>query len=219
MYINDTIYKSSKFLILDKIEFLYSKPVIIPNEYSQISEIGFPEPLLIESIEFIYSDKVNVPGMLDAYELKEELKLNDDENDKLLQLLVNLKIIEVMELKYDSFYLVKIWDNDKGIKENLKKLIITLDKQYDGLLILRENILDLQKSSQPFYEDDSESGFIERLREEDSGLADIWSDFGDKTAKSMYQQKRDLESLGLDTSHVDEMIKKYGLKNKKSFDN
>ena len=61
-------------------------------------------------------------------------------------------------------------------------------------------------------EDEAESGFIERLREKDSGLADIWSDYGDKTAKSMYQQKRDLESMGLDTSHIDEIIKKYGFK-------
>ena len=201
------------------IEFLYSNPVIIPNEYSEIGEIGFPEPLLIESIEFIYSNNVKVPGMLDAYELKEEFKLDDDETDKLIQLLVNLKIIDLMDLKYDSFYLVKLWDNDKGMKENLNKLISILDKQYDGLLKLREKILGLQKSTQPFYEDEAESGFIERLREKDSGLADIWSDYGDKTAKSMYGQKEMLQRYGMDTSHIDEIIKKYGLKNKKSFDN
>jgi hypothetical protein len=44
-------------------------------------------------------------------------------------------------------------------------------------------------------------------------LADKWSDYDDKLSKSMQQQKRDLQSLGLDTSKVDAMIKKYGLKN------
>ena len=85
--------------------------------------------------------------------------------------------------------------------------------------MILKNILGLQKSTQPFYEDEAESGFIERLREEDSGLADTWSDYGDKLAKSMYGQKEMLQKNGMDTSKVDEMIKKYGLKNKKSFDN
>ena len=58
----------------------------------------------------------------------------------------------------------------------------------------------------------NESEWLGRLRKANSKLADIWVDYDDKLSKSMWQQKRSLEKLGLDASHVDAMIKKYGLK-------
>jgi hypothetical protein len=57
-----------------------------------------------------------------------------------------------------------------------------------------------------------EGEWLQSLRKADSKLADLWTNYDDALSKSMWQQKRDLEKLGIDASHVDAMIKKYGLK-------
>lgn len=57
-----------------------------------------------------------------------------------------------------------------------------------------------------------EGEWLQSLRKADTKLADIWVNYDKSLSKSMFQQKRDLESLGIDASHVDTIIKKYGLK-------
>ena len=81
------------------------------------------------------------------------------------------------------------------------------------ILVKEAGILDFFKSFFQAKADGRESQWLQRLRKADPDLADKWSDYDDKLSQSMQQQKRDLQSLGLDTSKVDAMIKKYGLKN------
>jgi hypothetical protein len=81
------------------------------------------------------------------------------------------------------------------------------------ILVKEAGLVDFFKSFFQAKADGRESQWLQRLRKADSGLADVWSDFDDKVSKSMYQQKRDLQSMGLDTSHIDKIIKQYGLKN------
>lgn len=81
------------------------------------------------------------------------------------------------------------------------------------ILVKESGVLDFFKSFFQAKADGRESQWIQRLRKADPDLADKWSDYDDKLSKSMQQQKRDLQSLGLDTTKVDAMIKKYGLKN------
>lgn len=80
-------------------------------------------------------------------------------------------------------------------------------------LVRESGLLDFFQSFFQAKAKGKESEWLQRLRKADSGLADVWSDFDDKVSKSMYQQKRDLQSLGLDSNHIDTIIKKYGLKN------
>jgi len=51
------------------------------------------------------------------------------------------------------------------------------------------------------------------LRKADPNLADVWKDYDDKLSANMRLQQQTLKKYGLDTSKVDSMIKKYGLKN------
>ena len=81
------------------------------------------------------------------------------------------------------------------------------------ILVKEVGLVDFFKSFFQAKADGRESQWLQKLRKADPDLADIWSDYDDKLSKSMQQQKRDLQSLGLDTSHIDAMIKKYGLKN------
>ena len=81
------------------------------------------------------------------------------------------------------------------------------------ILVRESGLMDFFKSFFQAKVDGRESQWLQRLRKADPDLADVWSDFDDKVSKSMYQQKRDLQSMGLDTSHIDKIIKQYGLKN------
>jgi hypothetical protein len=81
------------------------------------------------------------------------------------------------------------------------------------ILVREAGLIDFFKSFFNAKANGRESEWLQRLRKADPDLADTWSDFDDSVSKSMYQQKRDLQSLGLDTSHIDKIIKKYGLKN------
>lgn len=81
------------------------------------------------------------------------------------------------------------------------------------ILVKESGLMDFFKSFFQAKVDGRESQWLQRLRKADPDLADVWSDFDDKVSKSMYQQKRDLQSMGLDTSHIDKIIKQYGLKN------
>lgn len=81
------------------------------------------------------------------------------------------------------------------------------------ILVKESGVMDFFKSFFQAKADGRESQWLQKLRKADPDLADVWSDYDDKLAKSMQQQKRDLQSLGMDTSHIDAVIKKYGLKN------
>jgi hypothetical protein len=81
------------------------------------------------------------------------------------------------------------------------------------ILVKESGVLNFFKSFFQAKADGRESQWLQRLRKADPDLADKWSDYDDKLSQSMQQQKRDLQSLGLDTTKVDAMIKKYGLKN------
>lgn len=81
------------------------------------------------------------------------------------------------------------------------------------ILVKESGVLNFFKSFFQAKADGRESQWLQRLRKADPDLADKWSDYDDKLSQSMQQQKRDLQSMGLDTTKVDAMIKKYGLKN------
>jgi hypothetical protein len=80
------------------------------------------------------------------------------------------------------------------------------------ILVKEAGIVDFFKSFFKAKAQGNESAWLERLRKADSKLADVWVDYDDKVSKSMWQQKRSLEKLGLDSSKIDAIIKKYGLK-------
>lgn len=81
------------------------------------------------------------------------------------------------------------------------------------ILVKESGLLDFFKSFFQAKASGNESEWLKRLRKADPDLADVWSDYDDKLSKSMQQQKVMLQKYGLDTSKVDGMIKKYGLKN------
>ena len=81
------------------------------------------------------------------------------------------------------------------------------------ILVRESGLMDFFKSFFQAKVDGRESQWLQRLRKADSGLADVWSDFDDKVSQSMSSQKKRLQARGLDSSHIDKIIKKYGLKN------
>jgi hypothetical protein len=80
------------------------------------------------------------------------------------------------------------------------------------ILVKEAGIIDFFKSFFSAKSKGTESDWLKRLRKANPKLADVWTSYDDKLSKSMWQQKRDLEALGLDASHVDAYIKKYGIK-------
>jgi hypothetical protein len=82
------------------------------------------------------------------------------------------------------------------------------------ILVREAGLIDFFKSFFQAKGDGKESQWLQRLRKADPDLADTWSDFDDKVSKTMYNQKARLQSMGLDSSHLDKIIKQYGLKNR-----
>ena len=82
------------------------------------------------------------------------------------------------------------------------------------ILVKEAGLVDFFKSFFQAKADGRESQWLQRLRKADPDLADTWSDFDDKVSKTMYNQKARLQSMGLDSSHLDKIIKQYGLKNR-----
>jgi len=80
------------------------------------------------------------------------------------------------------------------------------------ILVKEAGIIDFFKSFFSAKSKGTESDWLKRLRKANPELADVWADYDDSLSKSMYRQKRTLEDLGLDASHIDTIIKKYGLK-------
>jgi hypothetical protein len=80
------------------------------------------------------------------------------------------------------------------------------------ILVREAGIMDFFKSFFRAKAKGNESEWLQRLRKANPDLADVWADYDDSVSKSMWQQKKSLEKLGLDASHIDTIIKKYGLK-------
>lgn len=80
------------------------------------------------------------------------------------------------------------------------------------ILVKEAGLMKFFKSFFQAKADNKESEWISKLRKADPDLADIWSDYDKALTRNMINQKRNLEKLGIDASHVDTIIKKYGLK-------
>lgn len=80
------------------------------------------------------------------------------------------------------------------------------------ILVKEAGLMDFFKSFFQAKANGKESEWLQRLRKADPALADVWKDYDDTLSAATRQQKKDLESLGIDASHVDKYIKKYGIK-------
>lgn len=80
------------------------------------------------------------------------------------------------------------------------------------ILVKEAGLMNFFKSFFNAKADNKESEWLAKLRKVDPNLADIWSDYDKSLTRSIVNQKRNLEKLGIDASHIDTIIKKYGLK-------
>lgn len=80
------------------------------------------------------------------------------------------------------------------------------------MLVKESGLINFFKSFFKAKADGKESEWLQRLRKVDPKMADVWTDYDDTLSAATRQQKKDLESLGIDTSHIDQYIKKYGIK-------
>lgn len=80
------------------------------------------------------------------------------------------------------------------------------------ILVREAGLMDFFKSFFQAKADGRESQWLQRLRKADPDLADIWKDYDDKLSTSMRNQQAMLKRYGADTTGVDNIIKKYGLK-------
>jgi hypothetical protein len=80
------------------------------------------------------------------------------------------------------------------------------------ILVREAGLLDFFKSFFQAKADNKESQWLSKLRKADPDLADIWSDYDKAMNKSVITQINILKRRGLDTSHLDAIVKKYGLK-------
>lgn len=80
------------------------------------------------------------------------------------------------------------------------------------ILVKESGIANFFRSFFQAKADGRESDWLKRLRKADPNLADIWSDYDDKLSASMRWQQQMLRKSGGDTTDVDNIIKKYGLK-------
>lgn len=80
------------------------------------------------------------------------------------------------------------------------------------ILVKEAGIMNFFKSFFKAKADNKESEWIGKLRKADPELADVWSDYDKALTKNMVNQSNMLKRRGLDSSHIDSIIKKYGLK-------
>lgn len=80
------------------------------------------------------------------------------------------------------------------------------------ILVKEAGLVDFFKSFFKAKSNGNESEWLGKLRKANPELADIWKDYDNSLSKSMWNQKRNMEKLGMDTTSIDTMIKKYGLK-------
>jgi hypothetical protein len=80
------------------------------------------------------------------------------------------------------------------------------------ILVKEAGLIDFFKSFFSAKAKGKESEWLKRLRRANPELADTWIEYDDALSRQMWNQKRNLEKLGIDASHIDKMIAKYGLK-------
>jgi hypothetical protein len=80
------------------------------------------------------------------------------------------------------------------------------------ILVKEAGLMNFFKSFFNAKANNKESEWLAKLRKADPNLADVWSDYDKSLTKSMIQQRDMLKRRGLDSSGVDTIIKKYGLK-------
>ena len=81
------------------------------------------------------------------------------------------------------------------------------------MLVKESALINFFKSFFKAKADGNESEWLRKLRKADPDLADVWSNYDDALTNSMRVQKDAMVKLGLDSSHIDAFVKKYGLKN------
>ena len=80
------------------------------------------------------------------------------------------------------------------------------------ILVKESGIANFFRSFFQAKADGRESDWLKRLRKADPKLADVWSDYDDKLSASMRNQQAMLKKYGGDTTHLDNFVKKYGIK-------
>jgi hypothetical protein len=80
------------------------------------------------------------------------------------------------------------------------------------ILVKEAGLMNFFKSFFKAKADNKESEWLKRLKKADPKLGDIWSDYDKALTKSMQTQKDILKRRGLDTSDIDDYVKKYGIK-------
>jgi hypothetical protein len=80
------------------------------------------------------------------------------------------------------------------------------------ILVRESGITNFFKSFFKAKADNKESEWLQKLRKADPELADVWVDYDKSLSNSMRVQKAAMDKLGLDSSHIDDFTKKYGIK-------
>ena len=80
------------------------------------------------------------------------------------------------------------------------------------ILVKEAGLMDFFKSFFQAKANGNESEWLQRLRKADPDLADVWSDYDKSLSNSMRVQKAAMDKLGLDSSHINNFTKKYGIK-------
>lgn len=79
------------------------------------------------------------------------------------------------------------------------------------ILVKEAGIIDFIKSFFKAKSKNKESEWITSLRKKDEKLADIWVQYDQNLQVSMNNLMKRLKSRGLDTSYVEDYMKKYGI--------
>jgi arginyl-tRNA synthetase len=80
------------------------------------------------------------------------------------------------------------------------------------VLVKESGIGDFFQSFFKAKADNKESDWLQKLRRADPKLADVWSNYDKALSTSMKNQKATLDRLGIDSSHIDSFVKKYGIR-------
>jgi hypothetical protein len=80
------------------------------------------------------------------------------------------------------------------------------------ILVKEAGLMNFFKSFFKAKADGNESEWLQKLRKADPKLADIWHDYDKSLSNDMKVQKAAMDRLGLDSSHIDDFTKQYGIK-------
>jgi hypothetical protein len=80
------------------------------------------------------------------------------------------------------------------------------------ILVKEAGLINFFKSFFKAKANGDESEWIQKLRKADPKLADIWSNYDRALSNDMKAQKAAMDRLGLDSDHIDDFVKQYGIK-------